>query len=138
MDNILVEQNISGPENNNVSIKKISKKMLLYEEDRKNVVKKLNNILGITDTNNSFVLYELENNIDKQNKINELELDVKKYFVYSSWSYFNAKNKKRTYMSLLRSIYKTMGYDIAYKSTKIKINEQWITTQNYYIIKRNS
>jgi hypothetical protein len=110
-------------------------KKALYEEERLFVLNKLNNILGINDINNSFLLYELENNIEKQKQILELEKDVKKFFACSTWSFFNAKTK-RSYMSLLRSIYRNMNYDIAYKTIKIKVDDKWIPTQNYYICKK--
>jgi hypothetical protein len=116
---------------------KSSKKNLKYYDDQLRVLAKLNTILNITDTNNTFIMYELENNEEQQKQILDLETDIKKYFSYSTWSYFNAKNKKKNYMSLVRSIYKTLGYDLFYKSYKIKNGDKLIHSQIYHIIKKN-
>ncbi len=118
-------------------LNKTIKKNIKYYDDQLRVLDKLNNILNVTSTNNTFIMYELENNIEKQKNILDLETDIKKYFSYSTWSYFNAKNKKKNYMSLIRSIYKNMGFDLFHKSYKIKNDDNIIHSQIYYIIKKN-
>jgi hypothetical protein len=54
-------------------------KCLLYENEQNNIVNKIINILQL-DYNNSISLYELDNNISKQNQINDLIPDIRKYF----------------------------------------------------------
>ena len=109
----------------------------IYINERLEVVNKLNNILGLNDNNDNFILYELENNEDKQKQIYNLECDVKNYFKYSTWGYFNSKYTKKGYMSLLRSIYKSMGYNIFHKSYKVNNGEKIIHSKRYYILKKN-
>lgn len=51
-----------------------------YTNERKDVLNKMFSILGINEKNNTFLLHELDTNIDKQNKILDLETDIKKHF----------------------------------------------------------
>ena len=51
-----------------------------YENERNDVIKKLNDILGITDKNNIFYLADIDNDVSKQNQIINLENDSKLYF----------------------------------------------------------
>jgi hypothetical protein len=88
----------------------------VYFNEQQDIVNKLNNILNISATNNTFILDDLKNDIDKQNKILELENDVKKFFAYTRWAYFS-QNVDNKYLSLMRSIYKNTGYDVSYKIT---------------------
>lgn len=95
--------------------KKVSnKKNDRYKADQLLVVEKLNQILGINESNNKFILEELNSDEEKQKKIIGLEEDVKKYFLYGNWGYFK-KLVANESMSLVRSIYKNTGYEMQYK-----------------------
>jgi hypothetical protein len=83
-----------------------------YENERNNIITKLNEILGITNTNNIFYLSDIDNDVNKQNQIIDLENDSKLYLNSCCWSYFTKDLKTRKYLSLLRSIYKDMKYDM--------------------------
>ena len=105
----------------------------IFIDERKQLLQKLNDILGITDTNNVFYLYYLDKDLEKQQKIYELEKEVKIYFRCSEWTYF-AKNTKKKYLSLIRSIYNDMNFNITRKATIIPIdNNIKIHTQKYFI-----
>jgi hypothetical protein len=82
-----------------------------YDNERKNILNKLYEILEITDINKQFSLKELDNNIEKQQKILQLEEEIKKYFVCSRWCYFSQKctGLKRNYLSLIKSIFKALN-----------------------------
>lgn len=83
----------------------------VYNSQCEQIINKLDAILFSDLNNRSFFLYHLENDIEKQNKIIQLESDVKKYMVSSSWVYF-CKQTSKIYLSLLLSIYKYMNYQI--------------------------
>jgi hypothetical protein len=133
MTELLNITNESSPKNHSVGRPNKD----IYLNERLQVVDKLNIILELDANKDNFILFELENNEDKQKQIYGLENDIKNYFKYSTWGYFNAKYKKKGYMSLLRSIYKNMGYNILHKSYKIKKENQVIHSKIYYIIKKN-
>jgi hypothetical protein len=75
-----------------------------YMKERMEILNKLNGILGVSEGNNSFVAQEM--NGDEVMKMMD---DIKKAFNYSSWSYFVTKGKGGE-MSLVKSVYKEMGY----------------------------
>lgn len=79
-----------------------------YESEQKEILQKLLNILEITDTNKTFSLKELDENLTKQQNIYNLETDIKKYFVFSQWGYFRNKDRKmkRDYLSLIKSLFR--------------------------------
>jgi hypothetical protein len=108
---------MTGDSENN-KIKKSYSKKEKYGDKQIEVVNRLNEILGINENNNKFILEELKNDEDKQGKIIGLEEDIKRYFAYNRWPYFNSKVNKEA-LSLMRSIYKSGGYDINYKKKTI-------------------
>jgi hypothetical protein len=122
-------------DDNKKIIKRSYSKKEKYEEEQKNIVRKLNEILGLNEKNNKFILEELKQDEEKQKQIIGLEEDVKKYFAYSNWGYFrneNITNDTKT-ISLTRAIYKNSGYDISYRlkmKNKISHTEYLITKKN--------
>ena len=95
-------------------IKKSYKKKDKYEKEQQEIVRKLNGILGLDEKNNKFILEELKQDEEKQKQIIGLEEEVKKYFAYHKWTYFNTGVQNGA-VSLMRSIYKNTGYDVNYK-----------------------
>ena len=85
----------------------------LYKEEQYKIFNKLNTFLNIN--NNYFVIDDYDN-FPYKNDILNLVNDIKKYFVYNRWSYFNNDGD---YISLIKSIYNEMKYDII--SRKIQI-----------------
>ena len=86
------------------------KKVLLYTEQRQNVINKLLEILEITETNNIFSLHKIDNDAEKQQLILDLEPDVKKYFNCSTWSCFKQKNTiTRRWLSFTKYLFKEMN-----------------------------
>lgn len=83
-----------------------------FVNERQVVLEKLLNILGVTEDNKFVYLYDLDHDIDKQNAILGLEEDIKKYFVYGTWSYFSKPKSKRPYVSLAKSVIKDMNIEI--------------------------
>lgn len=126
MDNITVQTK-------DVSKYKVKKK-IMYQKERLEILHKLNSILGITETHKSFALITLDNNPEMQKQINDLGVDVKKYFKCADWTYF-CRNVKKKYLSLVKSIYKDMGYEIEKKSISVLNNDVLSPTQYYTITK---
>ena len=112
-------------EDNNINIIKRSyTKKEKYQKEQEEIVKRLNTILGLNEKNNKFILEDLKNDQEKQKQILELEEDVKKCFAYNRWAYFKVGIKNEA-ISLMRSIYKSSGYDVNYKQ-KQKNGEKYI------------
>ena len=82
-----------------------------FTNERKEVVQKIFNILEITPTNKIILSKKLDEDIEKQNKIINLETEIQKYFICSKWNYFNNKKRdfKRKYLSLIKSVMKEMN-----------------------------
>ena len=85
-----------------------------YATEQQEVLTKLLNILEISDTNKTFSLRELDNNLIKQQNIINLETDIKKYFIFSHWTYFRNKDRemKRNYLSLIKSLLRFFNIQI--------------------------
>jgi hypothetical protein len=112
------------------------KKVDNYTEERKEILQKMLDILGITATNKMFSLKELDKNEQKQKAILELESEVKKYFICSSWNYFANKNRdfKRSYLSLIKSVMKNLNIKIISSKLVKKIDANTNEYETFYII----
>lgn len=109
-----------------------------YKEEQYKILNKIINILNINDNNNYLILYELDNNIELQNKILELVPDIKKYFsVYGVKALIYPEEVKRVYLCIIKYIIK-LEYKIIISDCNIK-NEtnDIIRTKKYYFIKNN-
>ena len=96
-----------------------------YEEERKEVIRKLNEIMGINENNNKFILEELKEDKERQDSIMGLLEEVKKYYAYNTWTYFRGEVKEEA-VSLMKAIYKKSGYDVVFRKRMIngkKVNE---------------
>ena len=106
----------------------------LYKDEQKIIIDKLINILQLED--NSLILYELDNNNDKQEKIYELIPEIKQYFKIGSVKSLTYPEKiKRVYLSIIKLVVKN-EYNIFTKDLKINKNEKIIRTKKYYFIKK--
>ena len=111
------------------------KKVEQYNNERKQLLDKLFNILEINENNNMFSLYKLDNDIDKQNKILELESEIKKYFLCSRWTYFSHKKDreiKRTYLSLIKAIMRDMDIKMISSSLVKKYDDNTTKYETFY------
>jgi hypothetical protein len=109
----------------------------VFKKERNEVLNKLNKILGITEDNDKFYLWDVDNNTDIQKGILDLKTDVEKYFRCSGWSFYSKKvGEDRKYMSLMRSIYKDFKYELFAKTMIITRNNNKIKTQQYIVIKK--
>lgn len=91
-----------------------------YVEERKGILNKLLNILGINEKNKHLYLRELDNNKEKQEEIYKLEPEIKRYFITSKWSCYKMKTMERKFLSLIKYILKDMN--IEYTSNGYSLN----------------
>ena len=112
------------------------KKIELFEKERKEILRKIFDIIGVTEENNAFILKEIEKNPTTQKSILELVPSIKKYFNCGKWNYFSGNNVKNPATSIIRSVLKDMGYSIDYKSKQKKLdNGKTIKFMVHYINK---
>jgi hypothetical protein len=80
------------------------------QKEREDVCNKIINILDL-DENKSFLLCDLDNDVEKQNKILDMKEDIKKYFSVSCISSFRPNFEcKRPYLNIIRSILRKQNY----------------------------
>ena len=105
-----------------------------FTNERKELVNKILNILEINDKNKMFSLKDVDENNDKQQKIMELEPDIKKYFLCSRWTYFSNKNRecKRNYLSLIKAIMKDMNVKMSASTLVKKLDDNTTKCETYY------
>jgi len=94
-------------------------KSLLYKQEQEEIINKIINILAL-DNDNSIILYNLDNDQDKQNKILELIPEIRKYYSFSTIIGASEPDKaKRPYLSIIKQItkskYKINSYDYRIK-----------------------
>lgn len=95
-------------------------------DKRKYIISNILEIIGINKDNDSFYLNEMDLDIDKQNKIYELEEKIRKYYICSQWSCF-CKPTKRKWLSIIKNICKEENIDMI--TCKIKIKDEITNTK---------
>jgi len=106
-----------------------------YQKEREEICNKIISILDLKE-NKNFLLYDLDNDLEKQNKILELKEEIQKYFACSTISSFKPNFEcKRPYLNIIRSIlrqqnYTFIGNDYWTKNDKIR-------TIQYFIFRNN-
>ena len=82
-------------------------KSILYKKEQYELVNKIINILEL-DNNNSIILYNLDNDKNKQYKILELIPEIRKYYSFSTIIGASEPTKaKRPYLSIIRQLTKS-------------------------------
>ena len=99
-------------------------KSILYKSEQEQLLNQIINILEL-DNNNSIILYNLDNNKNKQNKILELIPEIRKYYSFSTIiGASQPLNSKRPYLSIIRQLtkskYKLKSYDYRIKQKETK------------------
>ena len=106
-------------------------KSILYKKEQDELIDKIINILEL-DNENSIILYNLDNDKIKQNKILELIPEIRKYYSFSTIIGASEPDKaKRPYLSIIKQItkskYKINSYDYRIKQE----NKEDIRTKKY-------
>jgi len=146
MDNIINQcdksdkSDNSENSNNEEKIKKtrnrLTKKQQFVKE-RKELIEKLNGIIGIDDKKNYVYLYDLENDQDVLKKIENMVEDIKKYHKCGTWGYFSndLTKGKGNEIGLLRAVYKDNDILITTKNKVLMRNDKRVNSTVYYFNK---
>ncbi len=137
------EGNTSNSDNvneNGKRMKKRSTKKMLYRLEREEIIKKINNLLEITEKKNYVYLYDIENNENIKKEINDMSDEIKKYFKVGNWNYYIMKNngEKPLEIGLIRAVYRDEGWLMTTKETKIERNGEKVRSIIYYLIKKEN
>lgn len=109
-------------------------KDIKYKTEQKNILTKLLDILGY-NTSKTFLLYDLDNDLETQEKITNLCEDIKKYYPSSSCIGTNGKKCNRPYLSIIRYILKHNNMKLYSMNYVIPTdNKKYIRTKQYTII----
>jgi hypothetical protein len=101
---------------------------VIKEEDnikRQEIINTILNILGKKDgeTQIIFFLNKIDEDEELQNKIYELEEDIKKYYKAGSWQCFTKETTKRKWLGMLKYLFKEHNIDISSYRKKMKDEE---------------
>ena len=108
-----------------------------YQNEREEICNKIITILELTE-DNTFLLCELDENIEKQNKLLELKEEIQKYFACSTISSFKPNFEcKRPYLNIIRSILRKQNYTFIGNDYTIKLNNIPKKTIKYLIFRNN-
>ena len=113
--------------------KKRATKKELYKKEQEEILDKINNILGISKDNNTIILYDLENDADKRDKLLALSDDIQKAFCSSKWGFFTKDICKNNHVLLVKSVFKAMDLTIIPNPYFIVSNNNKIRTTKYKI-----
>lgn len=109
-----------------------------YGTEREDICKRLIAILKL-DANNSFLLCELDADLEKQTAILNMKEEIQKFFAVSSISTFKPDRKcKRPYLNLVRGILRKQGYTFDCDTTFNKIEKGNYKTSTIYKVFRNN
>jgi hypothetical protein len=107
----------------------------LYKKEQINLSNKIINILGLNE-NGQIILYHLDNDKNKTDKIMLLLPDLRKYFMFKNINGIENPNKlKRPWLSIIRHITK-ITYNMVSKDRHLMIDGNTIRTKIYTFTKR--
>ena len=109
-----------------------------YQIEREEICKKLIDILQL-DADNTFLLYDLDNDIAKQTAILNMKEEIQKCFACSTISSFKPNFEcKRPYLNIVKSILRQQNYIFNSISNVIKLESgESKPTKKYYIFRNN-
>ena len=100
-------------------MKKMSEK---FKDEREAICNKIIGILELT--NGEFILSDLDENIEKQQRLLELKTEIMKYFECSTISTFKPNFEcKKPYLNLIRGILRKQRYTV-------ESSDYWIKYEN--------
>jgi hypothetical protein len=119
--NNTLTSNSDNVNENNKRCKKRSTKKELYQKERDELIKELNEIIGINENNNGIFLYELEKNEKIKHYIKNNMEKIRKFHKTGTWGYFSNDllKGKGNEIGLIRTLYIDNDYDIL---SKLKMN----------------
>lgn len=108
-----------------------------FQKEREDICNKIIEIIELKE-DNTFLLCELEDNVEKQNKILALKEEIQKYFACSTISAFKPNFEcKRPYLNLVRSILRKQFYSVENCVYWIKYDNGLLRRTMQYTVIRN-
>ncbi len=92
-----------------------------FGEERAELVKELEKMMGLTEENRGVLLYDLEHNEKLKEYLNEKIPEIRKLYKCGCWNYFIQKEENRDIIGLLKSIFKSEKYELV---SKMKYTER--------------
>ncbi len=107
-----------------------------YQNEREDICHKLIDIIQL-DESHSFLLCELDGNLEKQTAILDMKEEIQKYFACSAISSFRKNvESKRPYLNIIRGIVKQQNYTVDRISLEIpQENGSFFRTSKYRIFR---
>ena len=108
-----------------------------YKNEREELCNKIINILNLKE-DNTILLCDLDEDIEKQNKLLNLKQEIQTYFSCFNVSAFKPNFEcKRPYLSIIRSILRKQNYTIENKDFWIKYENGLLKRTIQYKIVRS-
>ena len=108
-----------------------------FQNEREDICNKIITILELKE-DNTFLLCDLDIDIEKQNKILEMKEAIQKYFACSTISSFKPNFEcKRPYLNIIRGILRKQNYTFIGNDYTIKLNSIPKKTIKYLIFRNN-
>jgi hypothetical protein len=102
----------------------------LYKDEQIQLSNKIIDILEL-DENNQVILYFLDNDNEKKDKIMNLIPELRKYFSFSAINGLErTETTKRPWLSIIRQITKTT-HEMNYKDKQLTINDKAVRSRIY-------
>ena len=106
-----------------------------YQVEREAICNKIIEILG----DKTFILCDLDEDIEKQNKILELKPEIQQYFACSTISSFKPNFEcKRSYLNIIRGILRKQNYTFIGNDISIKQPDSSYKRSIKYVIFRDN
>ena len=111
-------------------------KSILYKKEQNELIDKIINILEL-DNENSIILYNIDNDKTKQDKILELIPEIRKYYSFSTIIGASEPEKtKRFYLSIIRQLTKNKFNMLSCDYRVKKDDNSEIRTKKYIFTKK--
>ena len=116
-----------------------STKKELYQKEREEFIKELNNIIGINNDNNNVFKHDIEKNADFSNFIKENTEKIRKMWKTGLWGYFSNDIEKGSgnILGLYRTLLNDSDYMIFSKQKIINIGGNKERRTCYYVEKKH-
>ena len=108
-----------------------------YQEEREKICQDLITILELDDKN-TFLLSDLDTDVEKQEKIMGMKEAIQKVFACSTISSFKPNfTCKRPYLNIIRSILRKQGYQFVGTDIEVRLETNvYKRTMRYYIFRK--
>ena len=86
-----------------------------FIQEREELVKELEKMMGLTEENRGVLLYDLEHNEELKEYLKSKIPEIRKLYKCGCWNYFIQKEENRDIIGLLKSIFKSEKYELISK-----------------------